>query len=461
MFDFLNISTAYFLAGLVHMISPLITWSQLRHLREGSSTLWVVGSELFGAGVILLALRSVLPSWVSFELANALMAAGLLLQVQSMAVLNRQRYRAALLWGIGLLHFMGYTLAHQLLPQSPLFFVWAIAFIVAEIGWICLLAFKLSKEQSLTSVRWIILAFGPIFFALILRALQVIADPAQAAHALQINTAGLAVALVDLLTAIASNIGFMSIFLERANQEVIKTRIREEQEKTNRQLAQKLAQLDSQRSLHSMAAKLSHELGQPMTSIDMLTSMWQTNPTALNANDVIQQIQQASEHATQILKRMRELTQSGALKLQNIDLRELHQQTIDLMDDWLRAHHAQIELHAPKQALHVQADPVQLTQVLINLYRNAVQAAPANSARITVSLAAQGPHVNLRVHDNGPGFSAKQLANPSAITSTKQDGMGLGLNITQDIIHQHRGSIHLSNHPQGGACIDIKLPALA
>ena len=39
MFDFLNIATAYFLAGLVHMISPLITWSQLRHLREGSSML--------------------------------------------------------------------------------------------------------------------------------------------------------------------------------------------------------------------------------------------------------------------------------------------------------------------------------------------------------------------------------------------------------------------------------------
>lgn len=461
MFDFLNISTAYFLAGLVHMISPLITWSQLRHLREGSSTLWVLGSELFGVGVILLALRSVLPSWISFELANALLAAGLLLQMQSMALLNRQRYSAALLGGIGLLHFLGYTLARHLLPQQALFFVWALLFMAAEIGWICLLTFKLSKQQNLTSARWIGLVYAPIVVLLILRALQVMVEPPQAAHVLQTNTAGVGLALLDLVTAIVSNIGFMSIFLERANQEVIETRIREEQEKTNRQLAQKLAQLDSQRSLHSMAAKLSHELGQPMTSIDMLTSMWQTNPTALNANDVIQQIQQASEHAAHILKRMRELTQSGALKLQNIDLRELHQQTIDLMGDWLRAHHAQIELHAPKQALHVQADPVQLTQVLINLYRNAVQAAPANSARITVSLAAQGPHVNLRVHDNGPGFSAKQLANPSAITSTKQDGMGLGLNITQDIIHQHRGSIHLSNHPQGGACIDIKLPALA
>lgn len=294
MFDFLNISTAYFLAGLVHMISPLITWSQLRHLREGSSTLWVLGSQVFGAGIISLALRSVLPSWISFELGNTLMATGLLLQIQSMAVLNRQRYNTALLWGIGLLHSLGYILAHQLLPHQPLFFVWALLFLAAEIGWICLLAFKLSKHQNLTSARWIGLTFAPIVGLLILRALQVMVEPAQAAHILHTNTPGLGLPLLDLVTAIVSNIGFMSIFLERANQEVIETRVREDQEKTNRKLAEKLAQLDGQRSLHNLAAKLSHELGQPMTSIGILTSMWQANPTALNPNDIIQHIQQAN-----------------------------------------------------------------------------------------------------------------------------------------------------------------------
>jgi signal transduction histidine kinase len=461
MFDFLNISTAYFLAGLVHMISPLVAWTSLHHLRERSITFWLIGTEVFSTGLLLLATRQLTPNWVSFELGNSLLAAGLLLQVHGLSLLTRVQYKQSLMISVGLIHILGYTLAHQLLPQQPAFFIWALLFMAAEMGWICLLAFKLSNTQNLPTARWIILAYAPIVVLLILRALQTTIDPPENAHILHTNSVGTIIALLGLITAILGNIGFMSIFLERANQEVIKTRVREEQEKTNRQLAQKLAQLDSQRSLHKMAAKLSHELGQPMTSIDMLTSMWQSNPAALNANDIIQHIQQASEHATHILKRMRELTQSGALKLQNIDLRELHQQTLELMDDWLRAHHAHIELQAPEQTLHVQADPVQLTQVLINLYRNAVQAAPANSARITVSLAAQGPHVNLRIHDNGPGFSAKQLANPSAITSTKQDGMGLGLNITQDIIEQHHGSIQLSNHPHGGACIDIKLPALA
>jgi hypothetical protein len=145
MFDFLNISTAYFLAGLVHMISPLVAWTSLHHLRERSITFWLIGTEVFSTGLLLLATRQLTPNWVSFELGNSLLAAGLLLQVHGLSLLTRVQYKQSLMISVGLIHILGYTLAHQLLPQQPTFFILALLFMAAEMGWICLLAFKLSN----------------------------------------------------------------------------------------------------------------------------------------------------------------------------------------------------------------------------------------------------------------------------------------------------------------------------
>nr|WP_299855598.1 ATP-binding protein [Sphingomonas bacterium] len=117
-------------------------------------------------------------------------------------------------------------------------------------------------------------------------------------------------------------------------------------------------------------------------------------------------------------------------------------------------------------------DRVQLGQVLSNLIRNAIEATDGQAVRalkIGSRLAPDGL-VEIRVEDNGPGISDKmQGLLFSAFSSTKIDGVGVGLSICRTIVEQHRGSIWAVALPEGTAfCftvpasgVAVKLPSRA
>ncbi len=111
-----------------------------------------------------------------------------------------------------------------------------------------------------------------------------------------------------------------------------------------------------------------------------------------------------------------------------------------------------------REVAPVAADPGQLTQVVLNLVRNAVEAAGRNGLVVlTLSETPQG--VTLSVRDNGPGLSSEvmeKLFRP--FFTTKERGTGLGLPVVQAIVHNHGGDITACNAPEGGAVFTITLP---
>jgi len=103
-----------------------------------------------------------------------------------------------------------------------------------------------------------------------------------------------------------------------------------------------------------------------------------------------------------------------------------------------------------------------LVQVFVNLLRNALNAVPAVGGRIAVRSRADRNRVAIAVQDNGPGIPPEVLPEIfEAFVSTRLDarGTGLGLTVAQGIVHQHGGAIHASNRPEGGACLEVSLPA--
>jgi signal transduction histidine kinase len=111
--------------------------------------------------------------------------------------------------------------------------------------------------------------------------------------------------------------------------------------------------------------------------------------------------------------------------------------------------------------LALDADPDLLCQVLINLLRNAAEAARLAGPAPAVSLSfarAAGGRVQIEVADNGPGVpeSLRQDVFLPFFT-TKQHGTGVGLSLARQIILAHRGSIALDEHPGGGALFRILL----
>ena len=112
-------------------------------------------------------------------------------------------------------------------------------------------------------------------------------------------------------------------------------------------------------------------------------------------------------------------------------------------------------------------NPDRLLQVFVNLLRNALNAIGSDAAgRIEVRTRREQrdgrASIVLTVEDNGQGIPAYVLPDIfDAFVTTRLDahGTGLGLTVAEGIITQHGGTIAASNRPQGGACLEVCLPA--
>ena len=111
----------------------------------------------------------------------------------------------------------------------------------------------------------------------------------------------------------------------------------------------------------------------------------------------------------------------------------------------------------------VQGDAIQLSQVVLNVLRNAIEAVQLVPDRvIQIQLTRSAGVAALKIRDSGRGLDpglADRAGTP--YFTTKPDGLGLGLSIATAILHQHQGSLVLRNAVGGGACVDIRLPLLA
>ena len=106
-----------------------------------------------------------------------------------------------------------------------------------------------------------------------------------------------------------------------------------------------------------------------------------------------------------------------------------------------------------KTAKKVFADGIQVQQVLLNLIRNAMEAMENSSSRelMISSTREPGGYVKLTVADSGPGIGEEVSAHLfQPFTSTKADGMGLGLSVCRDIVEAHGGRIWTEPSSLGG-----------
>jgi signal transduction histidine kinase len=111
----------------------------------------------------------------------------------------------------------------------------------------------------------------------------------------------------------------------------------------------------------------------------------------------------------------------------------------------------------------VNADPIQIEQVLLNLIRNAIEAMADSDSMprkltICTSVAKSG-QVELSISDNGHGIDnkyAQQIFDP--FFTTKSDGLGIGLSISRSIVEAHGGTLSAKSNPDGGSTFKFTLP---
>ena len=148
--------------------------------------------------------------------------------------------------------------------------------------------------------------------------------------------------------------------------------------------------------------------------------------------------------------------------LERVALGQVISDVTALINDLANNESVRLEVTLPAQNVWVRGDPVQLSQILMNVCRNAIQATQGQSERwLHLRVWRADGMACVEITDNGPGMQPEVLASVSTpFFSTKPDGLGVGLSISKSIAKHHGGTLSIGNHPDGGAVVVLQLPSI-
>lgn len=221
-------------------------------------------------------------------------------------------------------------------------------------------------------------------------------------------------------------------------------------------------------AMGTMGSTLAHELNQPLTAVTNYVRgsrrmLMNGDPPAIDkVCEGLEAAETAALRAGQIVRRLRELVARGTAAMRPENLPKLIDEAgvIAFLDAHFQGVTPQVELDPA--ADWVEADRIQIQQVLINLIRNAMQAT-SDSARREVVVTTQrvsAGQVEIGVADTGGGIPPEvREALFSPFQGTKAEGLGIGLSISRTIVEAHGGKIWADDREGGGTVFRFTLPA--
>jgi signal transduction histidine kinase len=161
-----------------------------------------------------------------------------------------------------------------------------------------------------------------------------------------------------------------------------------------------------------------------------------------------EEITQQSHRASMIVRALRDLVRRKSSERLPTDLNALVRESVLLTQPTVTSTGIELRCHTEARLPLIEVDRIQIQQVILNLLQNAVDAISISNAGerliIVATKLSSSREVSVEVSDSGPGFSTEQrqrLFEP--FSSTKPQGLGLGLNISRSIIEAHRGRLSL------------------
>jgi two-component system CheB/CheR fusion protein len=218
-------------------------------------------------------------------------------------------------------------------------------------------------------------------------------------------------------------------------------------------------------------ALVSHELRTPLTPIHgyltLLSRLLETEGADERAQHYLARVQEQMQRLQRLVDDLLDVgrLREGKLQLDRepVDLVPLVQGLVEALQAATEG--PRVELAVAEDPLVVAGDAARLSQVVLNLLTNAVKYA-ADSERIDVRLRREAGEALLEVQDYGPGIPA--AAQPhlfdrfyQAARRTAQDGLGVGLFITRELVRAHGGTIEVRSNEGAGATFTVRLPLLA
>jgi two-component system sensor kinase FixL len=238
------------------------------------------------------------------------------------------------------------------------------------------------------------------------------------------------------------------------------------------ELRRKLAHAGRVTILGQLSASLAHEISQPLSAIQqngetaqLLLRRESIDHAELRA--VVDDIVRDNGRAAEVVQRLRKWLRQGQMQRETVRVETLAQDVLALVRSEAVVKHVIVECAVPRTLPAVCGDRVHLSQVLLNLVMNAMDACaqPGETRQrvsIRASVDAAGGCCEVCVSDTGPGIPPDQLDRIfEPFFTSKREGMGMGLSISRAIVEAHGGRLWAENEARGGATFHFTVPLRA
>jgi len=220
-------------------------------------------------------------------------------------------------------------------------------------------------------------------------------------------------------------------------------------------------------ALGTMSAGISHELSQPIATIQNFAF----NAKRFLENDRVEEsvqnlidIEAQTERMSRIIRHLRDFSRKDALPREHVDICKVVKDVGKMLEPRLKTEEVVLTIVNNEQSIMVIGGKIRLQQVLMNLISNAIEALKDQSDKhIQVKTDQTDQVVEVSIRDNGPGLpDPTRIFEPFYTTKTgsHDDGLGLGLSIAYGFVESFGGTLRATNCSDGGALFSLNLSAV-
>lgn len=457
--------TTLLLAAMLFMVLPVMVWLALLKQADRAVAMWCLGSALAGTGIVLIGLRSHLPAVLSFHVANVCLMGSFVCWTQSLRMSLERPWHAVVWWSLMVLAAIHYSALFAWAGPAERG-VWMRMTLGALATYTSVWAFRLARRRgggnaAIIGVVYLVLGLG--LFSQDLWAGGAIANPNPFSNTWDAGV----VAMVALVAAVVGHFGYVGMVLDLTAREQLQALQAQREAQLTQHLDTQLRRMDRRHRMVIVSGSLAHELNQPLTAAmvnaQLADRQWSAEAAATPMLfNLLDHVESNIERATRILQRIRSGGDAQGKAHHPLDVQAVLDQVMALMElDFQRQEVVLLHTRCVLPLLCL-GDEVALSQVLINLLRNALQAMAGSAVRtLSVECAQYQGQAQVVVCDSGPGLSrelSQRWGEP--FLSTSQEGLGMGLAISRDIVLQHRGELTLRNRPEGGVMAVVSIPLM-